>query len=83
MTDVKKCQTVGFKGEKYGRDYKAIRCWKKPLKYCQKYTNECLCLQESSWRQNVFCTLCSRNVTISHGGREDCWKHITAMHKVC
>lgn len=54
---------------------------KKIQKYQQEYNKEWPCLRESSLGpQYVFCNICSRGIIISHGGRDDCRRHITAVH---
>lgn len=55
---------------------------KKTQKYRHEYTKEWPCLIASSLApEYVFCTICSKDVTISHGGRDDCRRHIaTTVH---
>lgn len=69
--------------ERKSEEEKPLKKSKKSQKYRQDYTKEWPCLLESSLSpEHVFCTVCSRDICISHGGRDDCRRHIEAtVHK--
>lgn len=49
-------------------------------KYRPDYTKEFPCLKQSEKSvHHVFCTTCSRDFVVSHGGRDDCRRHVNGQ----
>lgn len=73
--------------KKSNRDEESGLSDAKKLKIVQKFRHEYTVewpsiIQSSKSTEYAFCTVCSRDFSIAHGGRNDCRKHIdTKLHK--
>ena len=46
-------------------------------KYIEKYTTEWPCLVPSKMGEShIFCNVCNSDFSVTHGGRDDCVKHV-------
>lgn len=69
-----------------GDDVSSEKVIKKPKivqKFREEYTKEWPCLVRSSKSlSHIFCSICGRDFSVAHGGRDDCRKHVSStIHK--
>ncbi|KAJ8868818.1 hypothetical protein PR048_030359 [Dryococelus australis] len=73
---------IKFLVQRSGGDYdsdkdKITKRLKVFQKFCDEYTKEWPCLLCSSLSR-VFCSVCGRDFSVAHGGRDDCRKHVSS-----